>query len=255
MSEEDIAPLDPRLVELLRSHAPPLRAPADALERVAERLAVAVPSMGGGNAGGSSGPGAGAPGHDGARSVAGKASGLLGAKAIVPLGLAFAIGGGTGAAVMHAVQKPVERVVYVVTPAPSVEPAARVVDSNARAVPVEDLPLAAPEPSRARTSPAPAPSASVSSDAIAGERRLLDEARDALRRGDPGACLEAVDRHQARHPGGALAEEREALAVSALSSLGRASDAKKRAALFVERYPTSLFRPAVEAAVSGAQDR
>jgi hypothetical protein len=44
-----------------------------------------------------------------------------------------------------------------------------------------------------------------------------------------------------------LTEEREALAVKALLLAGRDDEARQRAARFRERYPQSLFLPALEA--------
>jgi hypothetical protein len=77
----------------------------------------------------------------------------------------------------------------------------------------------------------------------------LDEARTAFMRGEPSACLRALERHAQRFPSGRLSEEREALAVRALASMNRGDEARARAARFRERYPESLMLPAVEAAV------
>jgi hypothetical protein len=84
---------------------------------------------------------------------------------------------------------------------------------------------------------------------LARERALLDEARAQLSAGEPARALEHVERHGRRHPQGALSEEREALAVNALVSLGRNREAAQRGEAFRHRYPNSLLMPSVEAAL------
>ena len=73
-----------------------------------------------------------------------------------------------------------------------------------------------PRPSAEDTSLAP----SDASSSLAAERRLLDEARQNLARGEPEAGLVPIERHAARYPKGVLTEEREALAVRLLAALG-----------------------------------
>jgi hypothetical protein len=94
-----------------------------------------------------------------------------------------------------------------------------------------------------KAAPAPAEGSTLEE-----ERRLLDIARSAVVSGAWRAALEAVDAHQARFPDGALAEEREALAIQALA----ASDAKAagaRAAAFRKRWPSSILEPVIESVV------
>jgi hypothetical protein len=66
--------------------------------------------------------------------------------------------------------------------------------------------------------------------------------------------MDAVDRHERQFPSGLLEEEREAMAVKALVLLGRAGDARSRAARFQARYPRSLLAPAVERALASIPD-
>jgi hypothetical protein len=267
MSDQTSDPLDPRLLELLRAHAPPLHAPAEALERVAARLAAEVPGRDAGHGGS---PGAGAPAAPAGGPATAGGVGMLGAKGLLPIALAFAVGAGAGVALTRAREAPVERVVYVDRPAPLAPASAEPLREDAPAsVPVESLPLAPSITPRTRATPSSTASSAptaptaptapaaprASTDGIAVERALLDEARDALRRGDAEACLEAVGRHKARYPAGGLAEEREALAVRALVDSGRAAEARERANAFVVEYPASLLRPAVEAAVSSAHGK
>jgi outer membrane protein assembly factor BamD (BamD/ComL family) len=82
------------------------------------------------------------------------------------------------------------------------------------------------------------------------ERTLLDMARNALARGDTGAALAAVEALEREAPNGQLAEEREVLAVEALVTANRTAEARRRAALFRMKYPTSPFLGVVEDAVS-----
>lgn len=101
-----------------------------------------------------------------------------------------------------------------------------------------------------------APSVSVtatatdSANSLAVERRLLDEARQSLARGEPQAGLGPLNRHAKRFPNGVLAEEREALAVRLFAALGNQSAALARAENFHRRFPNSLFTPAVHNAVA-----
>jgi hypothetical protein len=82
------------------------------------------------------------------------------------------------------------------------------------------------------------------------ERELLDLARLALTSGHPNEALESVSEHQRRFRDGVLAEEREALAINALVLSSRYGEARDRAERFLRRYPDSLLRSSVEAAVA-----
>jgi len=86
---------------------------------------------------------------------------------------------------------------------------------------------------------------------------VLDVARAALAAGDGEHALQAVDRHAASFPRGLLTEEREALGIRALESLGRTAEAHARLSRFRARYPESLFLPAIESALKngGEGDR
>ncbi len=95
-----------------------------------------------------------------------------------------------------------------------------------------------------------APAPNDASSTLAAERSLLDQARQALARGEPAAGFAPLDRHAARFPRGILTEEREALAVRLLAALGRNQAATARAESFHRRYPNSLFTPAVNNAIA-----
>jgi hypothetical protein len=68
------------------------------------------------------------------------------------------------------------------------------------------------------------------------ERLALEQARRALRSGDPATALAVVGRAQ---QSGVLAQEREVLAIEALSAAGRGSEAHARARAFLNRFPGS----------------
>jgi len=84
---------------------------------------------------------------------------------------------------------------------------------------------------------------------LAEERALVERARAALARRDGVSALEALRLHEQQFPSGQLAEEREALEVHALALAGHTESARRKAAAFLARHPTSLFGGQVEAIV------
>ncbi len=108
-------------------------------------------------------------------------------------------------------------------PAPAAE-----ADPIASAFPVPGDPGAAP----ALNAPTPVSPASPS------EGALLLRARQQLV-ADPASALELTDEAGRRFPEGALAPEREVLAIEALARLGRLPGARARFAAFQARYPQS----------------
>ena len=77
------------------------------------------------------------------------------------------------------------------------------------------------------------------------ELRLLEQARAAVDREDFALAMQLLGDHARRFRRGRLVEEREALRVKALASLGRRSDARRAAAQFEARFPRSPLLPAV----------
>ena len=136
-------------------------------------------------------------------------------------------------------------------------------------VDVESLPRApAPQVTPARPAPpvssssmsngaatsAPPASPSASATSLGEEQRLLDTARAAVARGAYSSALGSLTEHQTRFPAGRLTEERELLFVQALAGAGAADAARARGRAFAERFPGTIFLPAVRA-VSASQER
>src|SRR5439155_5708605 len=85
----------------------------------------------------------------------------------------------------------------------------------------------------------PAPS----TDSLAEERALLEQARAAIGRRDAALPEAPLRAHEAKFPSGQLAEEREALYVQVLAMKGEAAAASSRAAEFRARWPNSILPP------------
>lgn len=138
--------------------------------------------------------------------------------------------------------------------------------------PPSALPPALPAP-RERAEPAkePAPLPSASSSAAPAEAAsveraprivpaapppevseltLLREAQAALAK-SPALALSLARRHQELHPRGMLSEEREVVAIDALSRLGQTSAARARAERFSKHYPSSAHWPRLERLLFG----
>lgn len=80
-------------------------------------------------------------------------------------------------------------------------------------------------------------------ESLGGEVLLLQRARQALARNEFSSAFAALATHERRFPSGRLAEEREALKVSALLGLDRREDAQRVAAEFRKRFPHSVLLP------------
>jgi len=174
----------------------------------------------------------------------------------VALGVAaatFVLGAGAGVAFERAhhvepPQPPAPQVLPPAPPGPPVTPEAPSATSSEPTPAPPSAPPSAPVTAHPTASAAP-PTSSASPEGkdaeLAAERALIDRARTALGRGDPSAALEAVAAHEARFPRGRLAEERELVAIQALSRGGRAAETKARADRFRKVYPKSVFLPAI----------
>lgn len=88
--------------------------------------------------------------------------------------------------------------------------------------------------------PSPAPAASVPS-----ELEVIKEAGRVLK-SDPARALQLTMDHARLYPSGALAEEREVIAIDALAHVGRSSAARARAERFLLFYPRSAHLSRVQ---------
>ncbi|MGK3986534.1 hypothetical protein WME99_26045 [Sorangium sp. So ce136] len=110
-------------------------------------------------------------------------------------------------------------------------------------------PASAPLPARASASTTGAPAAGGSAPAALPDAEtelgLLQRAQEALA-ARPAEALALADAHLGRFPGGALAQEREVIAVGALKALGRGGEALARANRFIAEHPSSAYRRRLE---------
>jgi hypothetical protein len=167
--------------------------------------------------------------------------------------VAFALGGGLGYGLGRRTST---RSVpsYI---APTMSTAASSVTASASAPPpppelsVSAAPSLAP-PASSTSARSRSPGPHDRSSILDAERSLVEQARSALARGDASSAIAAVDEHKRRFPKGALAEEREVLAIRALLRSGQKDAARQRIDLFLRTYPESVFRPTVEEAATKA---
>src|SRR5580658_4950602 len=130
----------------------------------------------------------------------------------------------------------------VVNAAPQREPPREV--SAPRAVATESPLAPTPEAPTSESIPSPTeiPSqAQIANPPPESELALLQRAGDRLR-SDPAGALDLAEQHAARFPSGALAQEREVIAIEALAGLHRDSEARDRAQHFVRDFPGSAHR-------------
>ena len=163
-------------------------------------------------------------------------------RAAVLLAAALAVAG-LAAASVHLVTSHAPTSVAVATPRPHAALATQAQDpalaSRAAAEPEIEvaLPIASATAGGALNTAAHGRPSAAQKYAI--ELGLLEPARASSVRGDYGAALSAIAKHQREFPNGQLAEEREALRVRALWGLGERPAAEAAAAAFRTRYPRS----------------
>lgn len=195
------------------------------LHHLASRLA---PWMGGPGDPSSSGGGGGV----GSGAAGGGAASLPVAKVIVALALSGAAVGG-GVLALRPAQVPAQ----TVQSAPSqVEPP---IETTVVKVPAASTTADPSESVAARATPAPTATASTAEQGLS-EIALLQQAQAELG-GNPGRALALTQQHARRFPGGALSQEREAIAIQALAGLGRTAEARARAERFAAAFPGSAY--------------
>jgi hypothetical protein len=137
--------------------------------------------------------------------------------------------------------------------APSVSPPAAqapaVSRSEPAATPNEPTPSAAPLPSAVESAAPPAkaqaPEGARAHASGPSESALLAQAQAALR-SNPQRALALTREHKRRFPSGALAQEREVIAIEALNRIGDGDAARVRAKEFETSYPGSAHRRKVQ---------
>jgi hypothetical protein len=115
--------------------------------------------------------------------------------------------------------------------------------------PVAAAPIAAPS-APARPRPSVASRSSASDRDAPTETQLLEQAADALRHGDASRALRLTAEHASTFPRGALAEERERIAIEALARSGQMGAARARAKRFRARYPESTYNRRLDVLLS-----
>ena len=284
--ETNLAPLPPEVSSLLEDERARTEPPAEVKDRMYGRLALALGlPWGPGGPGGPGGSASSAPGTppadpgiaSGGLGVAAKAAAGAGSAAAgvampaaVTVAVAFAVGAVTGSVATHLLHEQGEPPAHVEArgePA-AVQPSSRGHQRRPPGAAVIHLagadrsvettrettssPGAPPLKRRPSRLPARQPSndaASVPDPQLAAERALVERARSALIRKRPADALAAAAQHHRDFPTGRLAEEREAIRVLALTARGEHEQARKRALRFRARYPNSLLRATVDAAL------
>jgi hypothetical protein len=246
MNGRPLERLDSDIAALLRNAEPYPEAPANARARVKDALKLRIANAA------SSGLSDAAGDHATALSAQQPATGIfsLASKPILMLATTFVVGASVGALLHGAFRPRAERIIYVERPSMSFAPPPAMFGVAAPASALPETPpvaaIAAPAPARSAVAEK---SVAPSSSDLAAEQGLLDTARTAFAQGRGQEALGPLDRHAQRYPKGILAEEREALAINVLVTLGRYDDARERSARFLRRYPGSLLRASVEAAI------
>lgn len=184
---------------------------------------------------------------------------VLTAKTLALVAAGTIFGGFTGAGIHAALTKPPPPapapVVAVAPVVPAVAPPP-VVDAPPVAPEEEEELVEQPTPSspeiatpkkgtKQRTKKGTLVPVVTSDEALAQERSIIETARAALSRGRAEEALAETERHAAMFPTGRLAEERESLAIQALMTVGRTSEARQRAATFQQQHPRSLLLPLI----------
>lgn len=252
MASDDSSPNAEAFLALLREDARPV--PSATRTRLRSRL--------GSLAAGSPGPAPLRSAHPTSQFWRSKASTAL---LVLPLGaLLGAAGHGWLSAHELPAPRPLSSLHFRLDPAISAAPTPTPVPVALAPTPVDVAPVAV-KPTRVAVVPTPKPAPSVALTTPSSERApvtidsappslrddvsLLELARTAFAEGDAVGSLARLTIHQRRFPSSPLRQEREALEVKVLMALGRTAEAKRLAAVFLERYPRSSLRGPIARAV------
>jgi len=219
-------------------------------------LAARLGPLAGGGIAGATGGGDGAVASGAAKGVGATAALKVG----VAVTLAVAVGGGaivglrqtprpTGEVPVSGASAPLARppASAPLAPAPSPESASEPV------FPAHPAPVVASTPTPARLPTANAVTAASAAPPVSAESEIsLLQAAQAALRDNPTSALALADRHASHFATGALAQEREVIAIEALLALSRREEANERGARFARDFPNSAHRPRIEALLSGS---
>ncbi|WP_437307145.1 hypothetical protein [Sorangium sp. So ce388] len=117
--------------------------------------------------------------------------------------------------------------------------------ASAAAPRAEEAAIPSPGAPSGEAPPSASPPPAVAAGEAETEVQLLYRAQGALA-ADAGSALALTVEHARRFPTGALGQEREIIAIRALLALGRAAEARARAASLLERFPGSAYRGRLE---------
>ena len=221
------------------------RAIAAQIVGIATVTATTVGASAGTAAGGAAAGAAGAAGAGAAGAVVGSAGAGFVAKVVIgAVAASLAVGLG---AMLARDREPVAAPMTVAVVEAGAAPLAPIA-SIASGAPIASGP-ALEDPPAAPAAPAPLARPAASRGASEGEltleTRLLANATEALRGGDPRAALTLLDEHRRRFPRGVLAEERDASRVFALCAMGSEEEATRSATQFAREHPRSGLGPRV----------
>lgn len=113
-------------------------------------------------------------------------------------------------------------------------------------------PPASPTAAPVVVRPAPPSKVPPAGTDLAEEYRLIEEGRAGLAAGDYARALRSLGEHERRFPNGQLNQECESLHIEVLVSTGRIAEARERARIFQERFPSGLLMPSVARVISSS---
>ena len=144
-----------------------------------------------------------------------------------------------GPPIEEATERPVDAVPAGPSAAPAPPVAPRLIARNSPAKATGNEPPVM-SPTVVSLTMAPSPASPVDT-----EFSLLEQAQRALA-ADPRRALEMTERDARLYPSGALAQEREVIAIQALLGLDRTDEARARAARFSQVFAGSAYAPRIE---------
>lgn len=136
-------------------------------------------------------------------------------------------------------------------PAPTSTSGTSIAGTAAEAGTAKALPARVPASSQSPASSARAPSSTgPSATTFHDELALVESARSALARGDVERCLELLDRHDERFPGGVFSAEIVVMRIEALVARGDRRRAQSLGEAFLAKSPDSAYASRIRSVLS-----